>query len=283
MTTLYHGDCLEVLRGIPDESINLTVTSPPYDNLRTYNGGIEQWNFEKFKAIATELYRVTTTGGVVVWVVADAVIKGSESGTSFMQALYFKECGFNLHDTMIWEKDAINFPDPTRYGQCFEYMFVFAKGKPNTINKICDRQNKWAGTTVHGTSRSPDGSTFRKSNDKKSVVKQFGARFNVWHLPGEKNNKTGHPAVFPKAIANDHIVSWSNPNDTVLDPFMGSGTTGIAAVETGRKFIGIELDESYFKIAQARVSNARPDETTPAVSGDTEMKRWLDDLLGDCL
>lgn len=257
LNRIYNEDCLEGMKRIPDGSVDLTVTSPPYDNLRTYNGNIEQWSFEKFQAIAKELYRVTKEGGVVVWVVSDAVIKGSESGTSFMQALYFKECGFKLHDTMIWEKDTANFPNPTRYGQCFEYMFVFAKGKLNTIHQICDRLNKWAGTAVHGTSRSPDGSTFRKSNDKKSVVKQFGARFNVWHLSCEKNNKTGHPAVFPRAIANDHIVSWSNQGDTVLDPFMGSGTTAIACINTNRNYIGFELDKRYCEIAEQRLTTRR--------------------------
>lgn len=253
MVSLKCGDCLELVKEISDNSIDLTVTSPPYDNLRSYNGSISQWSFEKFQEIAKQLYRITKDGGVVVWVVNDAVINGSESGTSFRQALYFKEIGFNIHDTMIWYKDTFSFPDVTRYRQCFEYMFIFSKGKPKTVNLISDRRNKWAGSQVHGTSRAKDGTTFRKSNDKKSSVSEFGVRFNVWEQSGEKQNKSGHPAVFPEQLAEDHILSWSNEGDVVFDPFMGSGTTGVAAVSNGRSFVGFELVSKYFDIANTRI------------------------------
>lgn len=249
------GDCLKLMKQIPDESIDLTVTSPPYDNLRTYNG----YTFD-FENIVKELFRITKNGGVVVWIVNDATIKGSESGTSFKQALYFKEIGFNLHDTMIWAKDTFSFPDPTRYGQSFEYMFVFSKGKPKAVNKICDRKNKWSGTMVHGTSRNPDGTTFRKANDKKTAVKEYGERFNVWLMPSEKANKTGHPAVFPKKLAIDHVLSWSNEGDIVFDPFLGSGTTAIACVETKRHYIGFEISEEYFDIACNRLDESETNE-----------------------
>jgi site-specific DNA-methyltransferase (adenine-specific) len=248
INTIYNCDCVEGMKQLADNSIDLTITSPPYDNLRTYNGF--SWDFE---ATAKELYRVTKQGGVVVWIVNDATIKGSETGTSFKQALYFKEIGFNLHDTMIWKKDSINFPDNTRYGQNFEYMFVLSKGGLKTIHKICDRKNKWAGTKVHGTSRNPDGTTFRKCNHNKSYVKEFGERFNVWQISGEKRNKTGHPAVFPEQLAQDHILSWSNEGDIVLDPFMGSGTTAVASVKNNRKYIGFELSKEYCKIAEQRL------------------------------
>ena len=247
------GDCLELMRDIPDGSIDLTVTSPPYDNLRSYNGNISQWSFEKFQEIVKQLYRVTKDGGVVVWIVNDAVINGSESGTSFRQALYFKEIGFNIHDTMIWYKDTFSFPGVTRYRQCFEYMFIFSKGKPKTVNLISDRRNKWAGSQVHGTSRAKDGTTFRKPNDKKSSVSEFGVRFNVWEQSGEKSNKTGHPAVFPMQLVTDHILSWSNECDIILDPFLGSGTTAIACVNTNRHYIGFELDPQYYDIACKRL------------------------------
>lgn len=253
MVSLKCGDCLELMKEISDNSIDLTVTSPPYDNLRSYNGSISQWSFEKFQEIAKQLYRVTKDGGVVAWVVNDAVINGSESGTSFRQALYFKEIGFNIHDTMIWYKDTFTLPEVTRYRQCFEYMFIFSKGKPKTINLISDRQNKWAGSQIHGTSRAKDGTTFRKPNDKKSSVSEFGVRFNVWEQSGEKSNKTGHPAVFPEQLAEDHILSWSNEGDVVFDPFMGSGTTGVAAVSNGRNFVGFEIVEKYFDIASERI------------------------------
>ena len=243
------GNCLNLLEAIPDESVDMVMTSPPYDNLRDYHG----YSFD-FEDIARELYRVMKAGGVIVWVVSDAVIDGSETGTSFRQALFFKEIGFNIHDTMIWAKDTFTFPDSKRYGQAFEYMFVFSKGIPKTINKICDRKNKWANTAIHGTSRGKDGVTFRKSNSKKSNVKTYGDRFNVWNIPSEKANKSGHPAVYPVRLCKDHIYTWSNQGDVVLDPFMGSGTTGIACKELGREFIGFEISIDYFKIASKRIS-----------------------------
>ena len=243
-----NGNCLELLKEMPDECIDLVVTSPPYDNLREYNG----YTFD-FENIAKQLFRVVKEGGVIVWVVSDATIDGSETGTSFKQALFFKEIGFNIHDTMIWYKDSFNFPSINRYGDAFEYMFIFSKGSPKSVNKICDRKNKWVGTKVHGTSRGSDGETFRKSNDKKTSVKEYGERFNVWEISSEKNNKSGHPAVFPKKLAYDHIVSWSNEGDVVLDPFMGSGTTAIASIESRRHYIGFEISEEYCSTARKRI------------------------------
>ena len=256
MIDLRQGDCLELMKHISDGSVDLTVTSPPYDNLRTYNGHIDQWNFEKFQAVARELYRITKDGGVVVWIVADATINGSETGTSFRQALYFKECGFNIHDTMIWQKIS-PYQHKNRYIQAFEYMFVLSKGTRKNANLICDRKNKHGGVQIHGTERRPDGSIRKLSDVQKSkVVKEFGARYNIWDIPGEKANKTGHPAPFPERLAQDHIISWSNQGDTVLDCFMGSGTTGKMAVLNNRNFIGIEIDEEYFKIAVRRIEEA---------------------------
>ena len=250
---IYLGDCLEVMKYIPDKSVDLTVTSPPYDNLRTYNGNIEQWSFAKFKAIAKELYRVTKQGGVVVWVVGDATIKGSETGTSFRQALYFKECGFNLHDTMIWQKCS-PFQHKNRYIQAFEYMFVFSKGFRKSANLICDRKNKYAGFVVGGGGMTSNGKKFKSSGRKICrKVKEYGARFNIWDITPARTNNTNHPAVFPEQLANDHIISWSNENDTVLDPFMGSGTTGKVCKLLNRKFIGIEISKEYFEIAKKRI------------------------------
>lgn len=257
-TTLYKGDCLEVMKQFPDGCIDLTVTSPPYDNLRTYNGNIDQWSFDKFKQIAKELYRITKDGGVVVWIVADATIKGSETGTSFRQTLWFMDCGFNLHDTMIWNKHALTFPCKSRYHNCFEYMFIFSKGSPKSYNMIEDRKNKKAGIHVHGKSRQTDGTLKPMSGNGKRNICEIGRRFNVWDMSSCQSNKerTGHPAQFPEKLANDHIISWSNENDTVLDCFMGSGTTGVACLNTNRNFIGIELDENYFNIAKQRIEEA---------------------------
>jgi site-specific DNA-methyltransferase (adenine-specific) len=243
------------LQALPDACIDMTVTSPPYDNLRTYNGFA--WDEE---GLIRELYRVTKPGGVVVWIVNDATVNGSETGTSFRQALAFKEAGFNIHDTMIWKKAGTPFPASTRYYPNFEYMFIFSKGMPKSVNLIEDRPNKYAGTPVHGTGRQPDGTTKPHSGAKKRAIKPFGVRFNVWEVTEAKNNKTGHPAVFSEQLAHDHIISWSNPGDVVLDPFMGSGTTAVACIKTGRKYIGFEISEEYCRIAEERVANAWQEE-----------------------
>lgn len=246
---LMQGDCLERMKEIPDGSVDLTVTSPPYDNMRSYNGNNAHWGEHVWRQVLSELYRVTKQGGVVVWVVGDATIKGSETGTSFKQALYAMECGFNLHDTMIWEKTGM-LPTQDRYYAIFEYMFVFSKGKPKTLNLIEDKPNKAGGRVqkkdaVINKGKQVDGvGTF--------VRKEFGRRTNIWRVTIGKHG-TGHPAVFPLQLAYDHLVSWSNECDKVLDPFMGSGTTGVACVSLNRNFIGIELDEGYFNIGKQRI------------------------------
>lgn len=254
---LYQGDCLEVMKTLPDKSVDLIVTSPPYDNLRNYEGSLTDWNFEKFKAIAQELFRITKEGGVVVWVVNDATIKGSETGTSFRQALYFKDIGFNLHDTMIWEKQTFTAVDINRYRNVFEYMFVFSKGAPKTFNCLNDRKIKYVGWKKHGTIRRKDGSMKSKSSLGKVYDNEFGARFNVWRLNTCVSNteRTGHPAQFPLNLAQDHITSWSNEGDVVLDCFMGSGTTAEACENLNRKWIGIEREEKYCEITKNRLKN----------------------------
>ena len=256
---LIQGDCKLSLSEIPNNSIDLTVTSPPYDNLRTYNGNNALWSEHVWRDVIAELYRVTAEGGVVVWVVADATIKGSETGTSFRQALHAMECGFRLHDTMIWNKGGFSAVGAlkTRYAPVFEYMFVFSKGKPKVFNPIKDRLNKHAGTKLHGNVRQKDGSVKPMTGDKQKVIASHGQRFNVWQASGQMSRKdTRHPAQFPEHIARDHIISWSNEGDTVLDPFMGSGTTGKMALQLGRNFIGIELDADYFAIAEDRIRQA---------------------------
>lgn len=242
-------DCVVGMKMLHDNCIDLTVTSPPYDNLRTYNGF--KWDFE---TTAKELYRITKQGGIVVWVVGDSTIKGSETGTSFRQALFFKECGFNLHDTMIYRK--LNYTPLThnRYEQEFEYMFVFSKGKPKTFNPIkipC----KWAGTQSWGKC------SYYKTNDgvltpkDKYVIGDTKIKGNIFeYLTGStKTGKIKHPAVFPEKLAQDHINSWSNPGDIVLDPFMGSGTTAKMALLNGRNYIGFEISKEYCDIANARL------------------------------
>jgi site-specific DNA-methyltransferase (adenine-specific) len=246
MNKVICGDCLDVMKDMQDKSIDMVLTSPPYDNLRDYNG----YTFD-FEGIAKELYRVTKDGGVVVWVVGDATIKGSETGTSFKQALYFKEIGFNLHDTMIYVKDGFSFPDAQRYYACFEYMFIFSKGKPKTIHQIADKKNKHAGSTISGFNRNPDGST-RKMSCSGNKIKEFGVRGNVWTITPQKANRI-HPAMFPEKLAEDHILSWSNEGDTILDPMAGSGTTLKMAKKNNRNYIGIEISPEYVEIIKKRL------------------------------
>ena len=243
------GDNCDLLGLLPRECIDLVVTSPPYDDLRTYGG--HTWDFEK---TATELARVLKSGGVIVWVVGDATIKGSETGTSFKQALYFKDqCGLNLHDTMIYKKTGGGARGSNlAYWQNFEYMFVFSKGRPKAINLIVDKVNSKAGARDSGVNgRHKDGS---KRYKKIGVVAELSKRENVWVIPAGNNtsdDKTEHPAVFPESLAKDHIISWSNAGDVVLDPFSGSGTTAKMAILTGRQYIGFEFYQEYCNIGEA--------------------------------
>jgi site-specific DNA-methyltransferase (adenine-specific) len=252
LNKIYNMDCVEGMRMLPTESVDLTVTSPPYDNLRTYNGFT--WDFE---AVAKELYRVTKQGGVVVWVVGDSTVKGSETGTSFRQALYFKEIGFNLHDTMIYDKGSCGAVGNNKgYWQSFEYMFVFCKGRPKTINLIYDRKNVEARNDINSTKRRSDGSLKKSANYSYG---EMSRRTNVWKYRTGKGLTTTdsiafkHPAMFPEKLANDHIISWSNEGDVVLDPFMGSGTTAKMALLNNRKYIGFEISKEYCEIAENRI------------------------------
>jgi len=251
--TIIQGDCLEIMPSIPDSSIDLTVTSPPYDNLRKYNG----YTFD-FEGIAKELFRVTKPGGVVVWVVGDATIDGSETGTSFKQALYFKEIGFKLHDTMIWNKGAFSAVGAlqTRYAPVFEYMFVLCKDSIKTFNPIKDHVNRCAGEKIRGAKRTSDGKLKPKSanSNKGNIIQSNGQRFNIWNINPVKNNIFGHPAPFSEQLAADHILSWSNPGDIILDPMCGSGTTCKMAKYHDRRFIGIEISEEYCEIARKRIA-----------------------------
>lgn len=256
---IYNENCLDTMAGMSDGFVDLTVTSPPYDNLRVYTGEMV-WNEDVWKATIKELYRVTKQGGVVVWVVGDATIKGSETGTSFKQALYFKECGFNLHDTMIYDKGKISFPETNRYSNVFEYMFVFSKDKPRTFNCIKDRKNKWYNGTkeIKGHYRTEQGEIRR--HNKQNLLQEYGSRFNIWMINNGCNKSTLdkiaflHPAIFPEALANDHIISWSKEGDLIYDPFMGSGTTAKMALLNKRNYIGSEISKEYCEIAEKRIN-----------------------------
>jgi site-specific DNA-methyltransferase (adenine-specific) len=257
MNKVIQGDCLEVMKTLEDKSIDMVLTSPPYDNLRDYKG--YTFNFE---GIAQQIFRVLKDGGVCVWVVGDATIKGSETGTSFRQALYFKEIGFNLHDTMIYEKTGCPFPEQNRYYPIFEYMFVFSKGKPKTVNLIKDRNNVYSGEKVarKNHQRNKDGSVSENTayrNNRDKVIKETGVRFNIWRVTSSRNVNSGagnHPAIFPEKLAEDHILSWSNKGDTILDPMAGSGTTLKMAKKNNRNYIGIEISSEYIDIINKRIA-----------------------------
>lgn len=268
MIRLINGDCLEVMDRLIGEGvqIDLTVTSPPYDDLRTYENSLV-WNSKFWKAIIEKLYLITKNGGVVVWVVGDATINGSETGTSFKQALYFKEVGFNLHDTMIYQKTGIPFPSTNRYYQNFEYMFIFSKDKPKTFNPIKDKENKSINRKIHGLDRTREGG-FKKRTNEGNLIGKYSIRYNIWKIPhAERGDITKHPASFPRKLARDHIKSWSNEKDIVFDPMMGGGTTGEAAKDLNRQFIGIEKVKKYYDLAKKRIDNTPAYEKESLFSG----------------
>ena len=255
---VYNENCLDTMARMEDGFIDLTVTSPPYDNLRTYNG----FSFD-FEKVAKELFRVTKAGGVVVWVVGDATVNGSETGTSFRQALYFMECGFNLHDTMIYHKNCLP-KNHNRYEQDFEYMFVFSKGKPKTFNPIkipCSFPEKETARKNDYFSKTKEVNRSARSGKKRNPVGIEKIKGNIWRINTGAGHSTldkiafQHPAIFPEQLANDHILSWSNEGDLVYDPFMGSGTTGKCAKDLVRHYIGSEISEEYTAIANKRFAS----------------------------
>jgi site-specific DNA-methyltransferase (adenine-specific) len=248
LNKIYLMDCIEGMKLIDDKFIDLTVTSPPYDNLRTY-GNISTWNFDLFTKVASELFRITKDGGVVVCVVGDKTDKGSETGSSFRQALYFKDIGFNLHDTMIYAK---NNPIPlthNRYEQQFEYMFIFSKGKPKTFNPLLEKCKTAGKNQNQRTFWQTSNDTERKPAHKLELVKETKYRYNIWYYSVGVVKGKKHPAPFPDHLANDHILSWSNEKDIILDPFVGSATTAKVSKLLNRNFIGFENNENYYKIA----------------------------------
>ncbi len=253
----YNENCIDTMSRMPDDFLDLTVTSPPYDNLRMYNG----YSFD-FEEVAKGLFRVTKQGGVVVWVVSDATIKGSETGTSFRQALYFKGIGFNLHDTMIYHKNSLP-KNHNRYEQDFEYMFVFSKGRPNSFNPImipCSFPEKETARQNSYFSKTTEKNRSARSEKKRKPVGIEKIKGNIWRICAGAGHSTldkeafQHPAIFPEELARDHITSWSNENSLVYDPFMGSGTTAKMAILNKRNWIGSEISSEYCKIIEKRVA-----------------------------
>ena len=262
----YNENCLETMGKMPNNFIDCTITSPPYDDIRNYNNKIKGLSDEfngysfPFEDIAKELYRVTKKGGIVVWVVNDATHNGSETLNSFRQALFFKEVGFRMHDTMIYRK--LN-PMPNagkRYQQMFEYMFVFSKGSPKTTNiSLRERSNKCEDKRTYRKkkfSRNQDG----EFNENDYFVKEMVPEYNIWDFYVGWGNTTKddvafeHPAIFPEELVKRHIESWTNEGDLVYDPFMGSGTTSKMSILSKRNYIGSELSAEYCEIEKRRIS-----------------------------
>jgi len=246
----YTGDNVKLMKTMPLDCVDMVCTSPPYGAIREYKG----YSFN-YKETIYQLSRVLKSGGIVVWIVGDETVDGSESGESFKQALWFMKMGFYLHDTMIYLKDGFRFPETVRYHQVFEYMFVFSKDKPKTFNPIKDRRCAYAGSLAAARNhRNKDGtltgnSAYKKQNNKRRS--DYGTRYNVWEYStggchsSQDKIAFDHPAIFPEQLAHDHIVSWSNHGDLVLDPFVGSGTVAKMAWLSGRQFIGMDVSKEY--------------------------------------
>lgn len=229
-------DNMLLISRYPDNHFDLIITSPPYDGLRNYESVINE-------KIFSELYRVTKNGGFICWNVFDEKKEGY-SGNSMKQALRFMDVGFNLHQYLIYEKNSVAFnakKDGNLYTNIFEFVFVFCKGKPKNVNLIIDKKNKYAGESSY------DG--------KVKCVSEYSPRTNIWKYTTSQNDKTGHPAVMPELLARDLIYSYSNENDLVLDPFMGSGTTAKICYNLNRKVVGCELDKEYFEKSIKRIKN----------------------------
>ncbi|GAB6393324.1 MAG: site-specific DNA-methyltransferase [Treponematales bacterium] len=248
---LYKADCVDFMRSIQADFVDLTVTSPPYDELRDYNG----YDFD-CAAVAEELFRITKKGGVVVWVVGDKIRKGNRSLTSFRHAFAFQSAGFNVHDVMIYKKKNTPFMRSNAYTNCYEFMFVLSKGSPKTFRPLMEK------TARHGFemivhNKGPDG--INKKNLKE--LKPQKVKTNIWEyavgLGGSTNDREAfeHPAIFPEKLAEDHIVTWSNPGELVFDPMCGSGTTCKMALKHSRLYLGCDISAEYIEIARRRLAN----------------------------
>ena len=267
LNKIFNEDCLITMSKMEDNFVDMVLTSPPYDDLRTYDNRIKGVKTEfngysfPFEKIAKELYRVTKIGGVVVWVVGDATLGGDETGNSFRQALFFKECGFNLFDTMIYSKPPRGAVGNNKtYWQSFEYMFILSKGYPKTINLLRDRENKESRKGDNGTKRLQNGELLQI---KRGGYGEFGRRTNIWEYNIGRGHSTSdeiafeHPAIFPEKLAHDHIYTWSNEGDLVYDCFMGSGTVAKMCRLMERNFLGSEINKKYCEITKKRIALQR--------------------------
>jgi site-specific DNA-methyltransferase (adenine-specific) len=244
------GDNCEVMRTLPSESIDLVVTSPPYDDLRTYGG--HSWDFY---GVAWNLKRLLKPGGVIVWVVGDATKDGSETGSSWKQAHHFQAIGLRIHDTMIYRKQNYTPLTHNRYEQEWEYTFIISNGKPKTFNpKMVECT--YAGSKTWGEPNMYKDNSGSLTRVKQTVIndKKIAGNIFTYEVGSRITGAINHPAMFPEALARDQILNWSNEGDIVLDPFSGSGTTAKMAKHNGRRFIGIEVNPEYVEISQQRLA-----------------------------
>ena len=255
LNKIYQEDCMDTMSAMKKESIDMVITSPPYDDMRSYDGN----NMIQFKSFAKKIYKIVKMGGVLVWVIGDQTKNFNESGTSFMNALYFKKVGFNLFDTMIYlKKPRGACGNNQSYWQTFEYMFVLSKGKPKAIHLINDRENKEERDGDNGSKRLHNG---KLHYHRRGGYKKFGRRTNVWEYNVGRGHSASdkiafeHPAIFPEKLVKDHITSWTNEGDIIYDPFIGSGTTAKMCILTNRNYIGSEINPKYVQIAKQRITS----------------------------
>lgn len=262
INNIYCSDCVKGMKRVADNTIDLTVTSPPYDSIRDYKG----YDFQ-FEEIAKELFRITKKGGIVVWVVGDKIKNGDRSLTSFVHALFFQKIGFNVHDVMIYQKKNTPFMRSNAYTNAYEFMFVFSKGKPRVFNplKCATKRNGFEGLPYNKMADGVNKKALGELKKEKTLT-------NIWPyavgLGGSTSDRIAfkHPAIFPEKLAADHILSWTNPGDLVFDPMSGSGTTCKMAVLYNRNYIGMEVSEEYCKIAKERIEAAKLQQKIPFVS-----------------
>lgn len=252
--TIYHSDCVNLMESMDENSVDLTVTSPPYDELRNYNG--YQFNFQD---IARGLFKVTKKGGIVVWVVGDKIKNGNRTLTSFKQALYFQSVGFNVHDVMIYQKKNTPFMRTNAYTNCYEFMFVLCKGNPKTFNPLRVKTAR-QGREMMPFNKGADGVNRKTLGE----LKPEKTKINIWEyatgLGGTTRDRIAfrHPAVYPEKLAEDHILSWTNPGDVVFDPMCGSGTTCKMALKNNRFYIGCDISKEYVELTEKRLGLVTP-------------------------
>ena len=250
LDTIICGDAVRIMSKMPEDSVDLTVTSPPYDELRNYNGYI----FD-FEGMAQNLWRVTKKGGVLVWVVGDKIKNGNRTLTSFKQALFFQRIGFNVHDVMIYRKKNTPFMRTNAYTNCFEFMFVFSKGKPKTFNPLRVKTAR-QGHEMLTFNKGPDGVNKKILGE----LKPEKTMTNIWEfavgLHGTTSDKIAfqHTAVFPEKLAENHILSWTKTGDVVFDPMCGSGTTCKMAAMNKRNYIGCDISKEYVELTKKRLN-----------------------------